>query len=88
MLADLPEQNIHAACQVAHAISTNKIHSMEMDYYTAVDDLKPEDTAVGVNRCQLACRSATSRLPHVRGGEPNDNRSESCSTTPSPRAWG
>jgi CRISPR system Cascade subunit CasC len=44
MLADLPEQNIDAACQVAHAISTNKVHSMEMDYYTAVDDLKPEDT--------------------------------------------
>lgn len=45
MLADLPEQNIDAACQVAHAISTNRIHRMEMDYYTAVDDLKPEDTA-------------------------------------------
>jgi CRISPR system Cascade subunit CasC len=45
MLADLPEQNIEAACQVAHAISTNRIHRMEMDYYTAVDDLKPEDTA-------------------------------------------
>ena len=41
MLADLPEKNIDAACQVAHAISTNKIHSMEMDYYTAVDDIKP-----------------------------------------------
>jgi CRISPR system Cascade subunit CasC len=45
MLADLPEQNVDAACQVAHAISTNRIHRMEMDYYTAVDDLKPEDTA-------------------------------------------
>jgi CRISPR system Cascade subunit CasC len=45
MLADLPEQNIDAACQVAHAISTNRIHRMEMDYFTAVDDLKPGDTA-------------------------------------------
>lgn len=45
MLADLPEQNVDAACQVAHAISTNRIHRMEMDYYTAVDDLKPDDTA-------------------------------------------
>jgi CRISPR system Cascade subunit CasC len=44
MLADLPERNIDAACQVAHALSTNKV-SMEMDYYTAVDDLKPGDTA-------------------------------------------
>ena len=45
MLADLPENNVHAACQVAHALSTNSIHRMEMDYFTAVDDLKPDDTA-------------------------------------------
>ena len=44
MLADLPDKNIAAASQVAHAISTNRV-SMELDYYTAVDDLKPEDTA-------------------------------------------
>src|SRR5918912_1293514 len=43
MLADLPERNSDAACQVAHALSTNKV-AMEMDYYTAVDDLKPDDT--------------------------------------------
>lgn len=42
MLADLPDKNVHAASQVAHAISTNKV-SMEFDFYTAVDDLKPED---------------------------------------------
>ncbi len=42
MMADLPGKNIHAASQVAHAISTNKV-SMEFDFYTAVDDLKPED---------------------------------------------
>ena len=42
MLADLPDKNIHAACQVAHAISTNKVE-MEMDFYTAVDDLKPNE---------------------------------------------
>ena len=44
MLADMPDKNIDAACQVAHAISTHRV-SMEMDFYTAVDDLKPEDTA-------------------------------------------
>lgn len=44
MLADLPEKNVNAACQVAHALSTNKVN-MEMDFYTAVDDLKPEDSA-------------------------------------------
>ncbi|MCC7366299.1 MAG: type I-E CRISPR-associated protein Cas7/Cse4/CasC [Dehalococcoidia bacterium] len=43
MLADLPEKNIDAASQVAHAISTHPV-SIEFDYYTAVDDLKPEDT--------------------------------------------
>jgi len=44
MLADLPDKNIDAASQVAHAISANQV-SMEFDFYTAVDDLKPEDTA-------------------------------------------
>jgi CRISPR system Cascade subunit CasC len=44
MLADMPDKNIVAACQVAHALSTNRVN-MEIDYYTAVDDLKPEDTA-------------------------------------------
>ncbi len=44
MLADMPDRNIDAACQVAHAISTHKVE-MEMDFYTAVDDLKPEDTS-------------------------------------------
>jgi CRISPR system Cascade subunit CasC len=44
MLADLPGKNLDAACQVAHALSTNRAH-IEMDYYTAVDDLKPDDTA-------------------------------------------
>src|SRR5262249_33379271 len=44
MIANLPERNVEAACQVAHAISTNKME-MEFDFYTAVDDLKPEDTA-------------------------------------------
>ena len=42
MMAKHPGANIDAACQVAHAISTNKV-SMEMDYYTAVDDLSPEE---------------------------------------------
>ncbi|MDB5311578.1 MAG: CRISPR-associated protein Cse4 family [Gemmataceae bacterium] len=59
MLADLPDNNVDAACQVAHSISTNKIHSMEMDYYTAVDDLKPGDTAgadmIGTVEFNSAC---------------------------------
>jgi CRISPR system Cascade subunit CasC len=42
MLADMPEKNQNAACQVAHAISTHAVEP-EFDYYTAVDDSKPED---------------------------------------------
>lgn len=44
MVADMPEKNQNAACQVAHAISTHSVER-EFDFYTAVDDLKPEDTA-------------------------------------------
>lgn len=42
MLADLPEKNIDAASQVAHAISTHK-SGVEFDFYTAVDDLQARD---------------------------------------------
>lgn len=44
MLAEQPELGLDAACQVAHAISTHRV-TMEMDFYTAVDDLKTDDTA-------------------------------------------
>lgn len=44
MLAVMPEKNQNAACQVSHAISTHAVER-EFDFYTAVDDLKPEDTA-------------------------------------------
>lgn len=42
MLADRPETNIDAACQVAHAISTHAVN-MDMDFFTAVDDLQEKD---------------------------------------------
>ena len=44
MIADLPDRNLEAACQVAHALSTHRV-SMEFDFFTAVDDLRPNDTA-------------------------------------------
>lgn len=44
MIADAPEWNVNAACQVAHAVSTNRV-SMEFDFYTAIDDLKKDDSA-------------------------------------------
>ena len=42
MLANNPYLNEDASCQVAHSISTHGIQT-EFDFYTAVDDLAPED---------------------------------------------
>lgn len=44
MVADNPAINTDACAQVAHSISTHKV-SNEYDYFTAVDDLSPEDNA-------------------------------------------
>jgi CRISPR system Cascade subunit CasC len=44
MVADMPQINQDAACQVAHPISVNSFER-EFDFYTAVDDLKPDDNA-------------------------------------------
>lgn len=58
MLANLPEANADASCQVAHAISTHRV-DRDFDYYTAVDDLKPDDTAgadmIGTVEFNSAC---------------------------------
>ncbi|GAA3868763.1 type I-E CRISPR-associated protein Cas7/Cse4/CasC [Saccharothrix violaceirubra] len=42
MIADNKDFNVNAASQVAHALSTHVVRN-EFDFYTAVDDLKPED---------------------------------------------
>ncbi len=42
MVADDPKLNTDAVCQVAHAISTHAVQT-EFDYFTALDDLSPED---------------------------------------------
>ncbi|ASU79061.1 type I-E CRISPR-associated protein Cas7/Cse4/CasC [Actinopolyspora erythraea] len=44
MVADNKDFNVDAASQVAHAISTHAV-ATEFDFYTAVDDLKPEEEA-------------------------------------------
>ena len=44
MVADDPSLNEDASAQVAHAISTHEVQT-EFDFYTAVDDLAPEDNA-------------------------------------------
>lgn len=48
MLAEQPGRNTDGACQVSHPISTHKV-DMEMDFFTAVDDLNPvEETGAGM----------------------------------------
>ena len=44
MVADDPSLNEDASCQVAHAISTHAVQT-EFDFFTAIDDLSPEDNA-------------------------------------------
>lgn len=49
MLAEHPDLNVDAACQVAHALSTHAVHTAEFDYFTAVDDLQQgEETGAGM----------------------------------------
>ena len=49
MLAEHTEHKVEAACQVAQAISTHAV-APEIDFFTAVDDLKPdtEDAGAGM----------------------------------------
>jgi CRISPR system Cascade subunit CasC len=58
MIADNPDWNVDAACQVAHALSTHRA-TMEFDFYTAVDDLKSKDETgsdmMGTVAYQSAC---------------------------------
>ena len=59
MLADNPELNIDAACQVAHAISTHEVNTAEFDYFTAIDDFSPEDISGADMLGLVAFNSAT-----------------------------
>jgi CRISPR system Cascade subunit CasC len=47
MIADDKSLSVDAACQVAHAISTHEAFS-ELDYFTAVDDLRTQDGGAGM----------------------------------------
>jgi len=51
MLAEIRsgDMNVDAACQVAHAISTNRV-AMEFDYFTAVEELKDLVRSQGVEQ--------------------------------------
>ena len=58
MVADDPSLNYDAAAQVAHAISTHRVQN-EFDYFTAVDDLSPEDNAGAGHLGTVEFNSAT-----------------------------
>ncbi len=58
MLADMPEANQDAACQVAHAISTHRVER-EFDYFTAVDDRGDADETGAGMIGQVEFNSAT-----------------------------
>lgn len=58
MVADDPSLNIDACAQVAHSISTHKV-SNEYDYFTAVDDLAPEDNAGAAHIGTMEFNSST-----------------------------
>lgn len=58
MLAANPKLSLDASCQVAHAISTHRVN-MDVDFFTAVDDLIVEDESgagmMGVTGFNSAC---------------------------------
>ncbi len=72
MIADNKNMNVDAACQVAHAISTNKVE-MEMDYFTAVDDLLPGEESgsdmIGVVEFNSSCFYRYSNVNLTKLGE-------------------
>lgn len=66
MLARKPTTvTLDAACQVSHAISTHRVN-MELDYFTAVDDLQKDDETgsamIGVTAFNSACFYRYARL--------------------------
>lgn len=59
MAASAPEVNVEAAASVAHAISTHKVSS-EVEFFTAVDDVKADDDLQGAGHMgSLEFNSAT-----------------------------
>jgi len=76
MLADLPTKNVDAACQVAHAFSTHKTE-MEMDYFTAVDDLQKRESEEGAGAGMIGTVSFNAatfyRYANIHLGQLEDN---------------
>lgn len=58
MVADAPDMNVEAAASFAHAISTHRVDP-EIDFFTAVDDCRPEDQTSSAHMGTLEYNSAT-----------------------------
>lgn len=58
MLADAPQLNTDASCQVAHAISVDAV-TQEYDYFTAVDECASDDNAGAAMLDTLTFNSST-----------------------------
>lgn len=77
MIADNSDFNVDAASQVAHALSTHAV-TTEFDYYTALDDFKPDDAPgadmIGTVDFNTACyyRYANLDLDQLRENLPGD----------------
>ena len=58
MVAQAPDLNVHAAASFAHAISTHRVDN-EIEFFTALDDLKPDDKTGSAHMGSLEYNSAT-----------------------------
>lgn len=58
MIANNQNLNYDAAAQVAHSISTHEVHN-EYDYFTAMDDLSPDDSAGAAHLDTIEFNSST-----------------------------
>ena len=86
MLADLPGVNQHAACQVAHAISTHRVER-EFDYFTAVDDKGDIDETGAGMIGQVEFNSATFYRYAVIDPRKPIRIWPSRASAPSPKPW-
>jgi CRISPR system Cascade subunit CasC len=59
MLAEHPDLNTDAASEMMHALSTHEVNTAEFDYFTAVDDLTPDETSGAGMLGLVAFNSAT-----------------------------
>ena len=58
MVAQAPDLNVHAAASFAHAVSTHRVDN-EIEFFTALDDLRLEDETGSAHMGSLEYNSAT-----------------------------